>query len=209
MCGEKDIISNTVKNSIGSPPHVRGKAFRYSITCSSLGITPACAGKSSVRELLLIVSRDHPRMCGEKSTQPGHLWDEWGSPPHVRGKAPSLRERRHWHRITPACAGKRGLRSAWGSVYRDHPRMCGEKWITCRTRSARRGSPPHVRGKGHGIGIAVSRLRITPACAGKRGREVRRKSGNQDHPRMCGEKTSMMYTRKGLPGSPPHVRGKA
>ena len=32
-------------------------------------VSPAYAGKSSARELLLIVSRDHPRVCGEKIRQ--------------------------------------------------------------------------------------------------------------------------------------------
>ena len=53
----------------------------------TLGITPACAGKSADRDHHRRVDRDHPRVCGEKST----LADATGV---------NLR-------ITPACAGKR------------------------------------------------------------------------------------------------------
>ena len=86
MCGEKEGTRRNNSVERGSPPHVRGKAFVPAPMLSTLGITPACAGKSSVRELLLIVSRDHPRMCGEKFC-PGVIANSIkGSPPHVRGK---------------------------------------------------------------------------------------------------------------------------
>ena len=67
MCGEKSIICWVVVTPMGSPPHVRGKDFSDLFKVRMPGITPAHAGKSSVRELLLIVSRDHPRTCGEKA----------------------------------------------------------------------------------------------------------------------------------------------
>ena len=46
MCGEKqtEFGLNYVKN--GSPPHVRGKANPLLACAVSVGITPACAGKS-------------------------------------------------------------------------------------------------------------------------------------------------------------------
>ena len=33
-------------------------------------------------------------------------------------------------RITPACAGRRMFEEATDDVYRDHPRVCGEKFIS-------------------------------------------------------------------------------
>ncbi len=74
--------------SAGSPPRMRGKGQPLYIVVSESGITPACAGKSLVRELLLIVSRDHPRVCGEKEAGALSEVYETGSPPRVRGKAP-------------------------------------------------------------------------------------------------------------------------
>ena len=66
MCGEKHTAEQTTRHAVGSPPRVRGKARQAVYKDIKHGITPACAGKSLARELLLIVSRDHPRVCGEK-----------------------------------------------------------------------------------------------------------------------------------------------
>ena len=105
-------------------PRVCGeKVPTFQPPSGAVGITPACAGK----RLLLCWFRDHPRMCGEKFRAYAKIWNEWGSPPHVRGKA----ERRKctnpavW--ITPACAGKSCICLAQSLPVWDHPRMCGEK----------------------------------------------------------------------------------
>ena len=50
---------------------------------------------------------------------------------------------------------------------------------------------------------------ITPACAGKSTGCCKFSSRNQDHPRMCGEKYSVVSAQNVESGSPPHVRGKA
>ena len=49
---------------------------------------------------------------------------------------------------------------------------------------------------------------ITPAYAGKSCRRLERRSGKEDHPRMCGEKQIKGFKHDGHMGSPPHVRGK-
>ena len=91
-------------------------------------------------------------------------------------------------RITPACAGKRNFFAAGATQKKDHPRMCGEKKCMFPEQSAFKGSPPHVRGK-VGISVAVAgKIRITPACAGKRSYLSYGIKSQEDHPRMCGEK---------------------
>ena len=57
----------TTSSGIGSPPRVRGKAIAVPRSMYSVRITPACAGKRSIRSGDFIPSRDHPRVCGEKS----------------------------------------------------------------------------------------------------------------------------------------------
>ena len=49
---------------------------------------------------------------------------------------------------------------------------------------------------------------ITPAYAGKRKILGGENGGNQDHPRLCGEKTSHRRNRSAGGGSPPPMRGK-
>ena len=106
VCGEKPRIFFMSIRSAGSPPRMRGKGQPLYIVVSESGITPACAGKSLVRELLLIVSRDHPRVCGEKSFTRLSYCSAGGSPPRVRGKVPVCCPEHRKVRITPAYAGK-------------------------------------------------------------------------------------------------------
>ena len=114
-------------------------------------------------------------------------------------------------------------------MWRDHPRMGGEKSASSWRWISSRGSPPHGRGKacrsccGHtaaGITPAWAGKRatptkngcsggITPAWAGKRRPPPSGLMACTDHPRMGGEKCYDVVTRLGGVGSPPHGRGKA
>ena len=71
-----------------------------------------------------------------------------------------------------------------------------------------RGSPPRVRGKDHVVQNGVFGRGITPACAGKRNSARTWSSVRQDHPRVCGEKSSMSRLFSLYSGSPPRMRGK-
>ena len=51
----------------GSPPRMRGKARPRAGSFPSCGITPAYAGKSISALEENQISRDHPRVCGEKT----------------------------------------------------------------------------------------------------------------------------------------------
>ena len=51
--------------------------------------------------------------------------------------------------------------------------------------------------------------RITPAHAGKSQSFRFAITPNRDHPRPCGEKSRLRYSRTGSQGSPPPMRGKA
>ena len=127
VCGEK-LPLNVIPNSIkGSPPRMRGKAFRPAVIARWHRITPACAGKSCPLPRRTVSVRDHPRVCGEKRPDWKNEVELVGSPPRVRGKGEQT-ARPHYHmRITPACAGKRAGSSGNSSTAGDHPRVCGEK----------------------------------------------------------------------------------
>ena len=127
----------------------------------------------------------------------------------MRGKVCKETAERRNHRITPACAGKSSHSSASSARFRDHPRMCGEKKGTSPRTIARRGSPPHVRGKDTLQRFLYQKDGITPACAGKRLPFFACTMCFRDHPRMCGEKSTRFFLAILLIGSPPHVRGKA
>ena len=67
MCGEKGLTYYGHLNDPGSPPHVRGKVITIRVLISEVGITPACAGKREQFRMKKLSTRDHPRMCGEKT----------------------------------------------------------------------------------------------------------------------------------------------
>ena len=72
----------------------------------------------------------------------------------------------------------------------------------------RRGSPPLTRGKGIRKGKSKYKQGITPAYAGKSRRLCRLWAGSWDHPRLRGEKFSLISKRLFRSGSPPLTRGK-
>ena len=84
--GEKWPVKWKFPDKPGSPPHTRGKGARRLRRTSSLGITPAYAGKRPIREKRGRLHRDHPRIRGEKSMILASMRLVVGSPPHTRGK---------------------------------------------------------------------------------------------------------------------------
>ena len=68
VCGEKVKVCHVGLPSSGSPPRVRGKVSRPEFSPFKSGITPACAGKSVPLASMTVDQKDHPRVCGEKSS---------------------------------------------------------------------------------------------------------------------------------------------
>ena len=153
---------------MGSPPRVRGKGGGNGNTGAGVGITPACAGKRSTSPTMTRHIWDHPRVCGEKKREIAAGRDVAGSPPRVRGKAKKIATEKGINGITPACAGKSRFHQVHHRNGQDHPRVCGEKLCPQARQTARAGSPPRVRGKAQEQFRHVTKMGITPACAGKR-----------------------------------------
>ena len=110
--------------------------------------------------------------------------------------------------VSPAYAGKSPAAAYACPGTQDHPRVCGEKLYTPCVIAPSVGSPPRMRGKGYDVVSRLCRVRITPACAGKRDKTGWTTTCPRDHPRMCGEKVSSTSPMKCLKGSPPRMRGK-
>ena len=152
---------------------------------------------------------DPQRICSrQKSIRSGTARDSFSQTPHMRGKGTgALKDRRHV-RITPAYAGKSRQGRSAPDRPRDHPRTCGEKYLSAQERRIHKGSPPHVRGKERDPAFNTAQQRITPAYAGKSHFVTSFHLSKRDHPRMCGEKLFGVWRRRCRVGSPPHVRGK-
>ena len=111
VCGEKRIWPESKAGRLGSPPRMRGKGLCREWHCLWAGITPAYAGKRKRSRLQRSSIGDHPRVCGEKFRAYCKIWNEWGSPPRMRGKEISHQRLNSGVGITPAYAGKRLKRS--------------------------------------------------------------------------------------------------
>ena len=132
-CGEKHYIIIQPGCQQGSPPRMRGKGVIRLRDKLYYGITPAHAGKRYHPSFSCLKFKDHPRACGEKFNDFIASSNRLGSPPRMRGKDIVEPITTTHSGITPAHAGKSGVRFARGAERRDHPRACGEK--TKRSRS--------------------------------------------------------------------------
>ena len=167
---------------------MRGKAQAEQVRRFLNGITPAYAGKRTKSSRCPPRMWDHPRVCGEKNLCILRRVEIPGSPPRMRGKAPTKTGCSCPGGITPAYAGKRTLFCLAGRRNRDHPRVCGEKSMYS--------------------GVFYERYRITPAYAGKSFPAGCPRSRSRDHPRVCGEKPRRPPAAAVGIGSPPRMRGK-
>ena len=106
---------------------MRGKGKETRTECYNQRITPAYAGKRFIIYCRIQDGRDHPRLCGEKFFEDFSVSFSTGSPPPMRGKEHRIDGTWDLLRITPAYAGKSCPARIPDAVYRDHPRLCGEK----------------------------------------------------------------------------------
>ena len=186
---------------------MRGTARFYKSCLDSLGITPAHAGNRVPERTHGAAAGDHPRTCGEQQVCNDLPADVVGSPPHMRGTAPSFRVIYAAFGITPAHAGNRYQKHHRQPSLQDHPRTCGEQTAFSDGWASNAGSPPHMRGTVQPLRFYQLVRRITPAHAGNSDPGVPISVPFGDHPRTCGEQPlHSSYQTTGL-GSPPHMRG--
>ena len=108
---------------------MRGKACLFQLADVPAGITPAYAGKSLGSVSIRSHIQDHPRLCGEKTATISRPREDQGSPPPMRGKVRIKAFVLEVNGITPAYAGKSLVVKSNVLVARDHPRLCGEKFV--------------------------------------------------------------------------------
>ena len=112
VCGENLLGFDVVTSAWGSSPRVRGKPALSEGGGSSVGLIPACAGKTRRSPSVARGAWAHPRVCGEN--QLGKLPEgaQYGSSPRVRGKLCWRGWFGLFFGLIPACAGKTRPRSS-------------------------------------------------------------------------------------------------
>ena len=168
MCGEQLLTPFTLSRVLGSSPRVRGADGSNHMLAHSNGIIPACAGSSWKHKLIIIVVRDHPRVCGEQTGLVLKISRALGSSPRVRGAVMKFIAERDRRRIIPACAGSSRDAAPTRSPCWDHPRVCGEQPEPPGAVGHEAGSSPRVRGAGVEAKEVIVLGGIIPACAGSR-----------------------------------------
>ena len=146
VCGEKMVSMIPHRRSRGSPPRMRGKVICGHHLAHNPGITPAYAGKSSAHNAASVIRKDHPRVCGEKSTTSEDAGSLPGSPPRMRGKGSRMTRATSMVGITPACAGKSARRQAGPPGPAPPPQMrSGWSPPPCTGRQCRTRKSTHAR----------------------------------------------------------------
>src|SRR6218665_2671950 len=106
MCGADTKIILLLVGAEGSPPHVRGGFCTAVSSVIAIRFTPACAGRIYAQEGRTLTLLVHTGMWGGDIGIKLLPWQQWGSPPHVRG---GYLQPQVWGpavRFTPACAGR-------------------------------------------------------------------------------------------------------
>ena len=129
-------------------------------------------------------------------------------PPRVRGRTSPDRRPAASGRTSPARAGKNHLLRLSFCSRRKHPRVCGEELTISWARPLREETPPRVRGRKGNSRNPPSRMRNTPACAGKNAAMGKSNRYQQKHPRVCGEESTGPHDSNSSTETPPRVRGR-
>ena len=149
---------------------------------------------------------DHPRIRGKDVLLCSYFLTVQGSPPHTRERLLSSKISKIPPRITPAYAGKTTISAMSSCITRDHPRIRGKDNKKEAEHAINLGSPPHTRERHKWLHEWPSKVRITPAYAGKTFLHGSFFSLLQDHPRIRGKDHCSRQVAFLDIGSPPHTR---
>ena len=151
---------------MGSSPRMRGTLSKTCTPRPELGIIPAYAGNTGVRQTGRPTDGDHPRVCGEHPASYDAGIGGVGSSPRMRGTLQNAIEIRVGAGIIPAYAGNTTSYHLFRRDRRDHPRVCGEHFPQTRIDDFKQGSSPRMRGtRGKHFAWNLP-LGIIPAYAG-------------------------------------------
>ena len=173
----------------------------------NLGIIPAYAGSTTHWVHIRYHHRDHPRVCGEHRAKVLYASRVLESSPRMRGAPISSTPSRPSTGIIPAYAGSTRTTLPLPSVSGDHPRVCGEHLTFTVPFSTAPGSSPRMRGAQVFPTFVGMARRIIPAYAGSTALFRPSHHRNEDHPRVCGEHSTLLASFRASPGSSPRMRG--
>ena len=207
-CGGSPVFRANKSYISGTSPRVRGKPGAARPPPKGAGYIPARAGEALRRSRRTGRKRVHPRACGGSRRASLTGYPRPGTSPRVRGKRAAARCSFRASRYIPARAGEAGVGDGHYAGCEVHPRACGGSRRTRRSRQARSGTSPRVRGKRDRWWCWTLVIRYIPARAG----EAHASAGSRPipwvHPRACGGSLTESQQRDHAAGTSPRVRGK-
>ena len=171
------------------------------------GIIPAYAGNTCPRKHPNGLFWDHPRVCGEHTSQFTRFELAEGSSPRMRGTPAPYMVCIIRMGIIPAYAGNTADTAARTTFRRDHPRVCGEHVSRGFPLPCFPGSSPRMRGTHCPPRSRKGRAGIIPAYAGNTMIFFAGLASERDHPRVCGEHFVQDLVPYEAKGSSPRMRG--
>ena len=144
-CGKNPIPPIKLRSTIGSPPRMREESEDIRDWNAGRRITPAHAGRISIKCIIRGRSRDHPRACGKNLLPKIDIARSSGSPPRMREELDCTAHGLKSTGITPAHAGRIIGRNFCHTSFQDHPRACGKNESTVSKAYSTTGSPPRMR----------------------------------------------------------------
>ena len=191
----------------GSSPHTRGTLGGKLDALRHVRFIPAYAGNACGGARTPSALAVHPRIRGERNDPENSLKIKDGSSPHTRGtrrpKTPTV----YRQRFIPAYAGNALSSGKKRSVLTVHPRIRGERGESQRGWNRWDGSSPHTRGTPESERNQHLLPRFIPAYAGNASAPQQRGCPGSVHPRIRGERPSVLSAGPSPYGSSPHTRG--
>ncbi len=206
-CGERSAAPSRPVQTAGSSPRLRGTHRHRLGGRRRSRIIPAPAGNAAGKTIQNYLKADHPRACGERTKADFRTRTSRGSSPRLRGTRPQGLRCSAGGRIIPAPAGNASHSLPGRAPCPDHPRACGERTSSRRSRPCFNGSSPRLRGTLDKSPAHYRAYRIIPAPAGNAGPDATLPGGYPDHPRACGERSSSSLATSPKVGSSPRLRG--
>ena len=175
--------------------------------CAPCGIIPALAGNTSRQPAASNTIGDHPRACGEHVTVPQDAILTAGSSPRLRGTPSASRRSPTVRGSSPRLRGTQRHYTLDYSKVTIIPALAGNTEARTVLDTVQTVSSPRLRGTHTGPAVSGRRRGIIPALAGNTRRRSCLWHATWDHPRACGEHSTVAFCASMTTGSSPRLRG--
>ena len=170
---------------VGSPLRMQEQLLGHSSPSTTLGITPAHAGTTTLNNYIDFINRDHPCACRNNLKLLISLREIMGSPLRMQEQRVYNLIKKFIIRITPAHAGTTLLSYFFQLSFGDHPCACRNNLVMDNMIIVATGSPLRMQEQPKAFPNLSSKTGITPAHAGTTKAYAVCRKNAQDHPCAC------------------------